>query len=279
MTNTIFTSYKDELFLSATLVVVLLTLATVATAMLSRNQPMEIKRFWRLTFRHVAAIAVVVGLMFIWRKELHAVIVALGAATAAIFLAFRESLQSMAAFWMRVGRRHYGLDDFIEVDGIRGRVLDITWLTTVLAETGPGKDGLAYSGRVVHVPNSRIMLRPLFVDNLTGEYSAHLIHVHLPDGANPLKAEKVLQDAANRACAPYVVEAANHMRGLQRAQALDTPSVEPKIQLRIEEEGMVTLVLRIVVPFTEKMRLEQTILHEFLYMADNEAWPRSQGGR
>lgn len=278
MNFTIFlSSFKEELLASAALAVVLFLLANAATWLVSSKQSIETQRFWRLTFRHVAAMAFVLCLTFIWRKELQTVMIALGAATAALIVTFRENILSMSAFWLRIGRRHYGLDDFIEVDGIRGRVLDITWLSTVLAETGPGKDGLTYSGRVVHVPNSRIMLSPLFVENLTGEFSAHLINVPLPENADAIKAEQLLIEVANNICAPYLADAEQHMRGLQRAQALDTPSVEPKTNIKIAEEGLVTLVLRVVVPFSEKQRLEQAVLRDFLSRADATVWPRAGG--
>lgn len=270
-------SFKEELLLSIIIAVALFALANTATWVVSGKQSIETQRFWRLTFRHIAALAFVVCLTLIWRKELQSVMVALGAATAAIIVTFRENILSMAAFWLRVGRRHYSLDDFIEVDGIRGRVLDITWLATVLAETGPGKDGLTYSGRVVHIPNSRIMLSPLFVENLTGEFSAHLINIPLPEGADAVEAEQLLIEVASDICAPYLGEAETHMRSLQRAQAMDTPSVEPKTNIKLAAEGMVTLVLRVVVPFSEKQRLEQAIIREFLALADNAIWPR--GGK
>lgn len=276
MNFTIFlSSFKEELLASVALAIVLFLSANAATWLVSSKQSIETQRFWRLTFRHVAAMAFVLCLMFIWRKELQTVMIALGAATAALIVTFRENILSMAAFWLRIGRRHYGLDDFIEVDGIRGRVLDITWLSTVLAETGPGKDGLTYSGRVVHVPNSRIMLSPLFVENLTGEFSAHLINVPLPEHADAIKAEQLLIEVANSICAPYLADAEQHMRGLQRALALDTPSVEPKTNIKIADEGMVTLVLRVVVPFSEKQRLEQAVLRDFLSRANATVWPRA----
>jgi len=265
---------QDEVMLTVGLAGAL-TLATYGgTWAVSRQQSLENQRFWRLTFRHLAALAFAVSMVIIWRHQLQSSVVALGAALAGVMLTLRENWLSLAAFWVRIGRRHYGLDDFIEVDGIRGRVLDITWLTTVLAETGPGANGLAYSGRVVHVPNYRTLLVPLFVENLTGNFSAHLVTIPLPPGADAVQAEQRLLAAATAHCTGFSEAAEAHMSALQRDEALDTPSVRPKTHIRVGEEGALTLVLRIVVPVADRLRVEQDILREFLSTATAAEWPR-----
>lgn len=134
----------------------------------------------------------------------------------------------------------------------------------MLAETGPGKDSLNYSGRVVQVPNHRMLSSPLFVDNLTGDFGAHSIQLPLPDGASALTAETRLLTAAQRICQPYQERAEQHMAQLRRAHAIDTPSVEPRVRIRINDEGQPGLVLRIVVPARDKLRAEQLILREYL---------------
>lgn len=244
-----------------------------ATWLVSRHESLETRRFWRMTFRHLGAIAFVVGLILIWRHQLQNGVVALGAALAGLLVTLRENWLSLCAFWVRVGRRHYGLDDFIEIDGVRGRVLNVTWLSTVVAEVGPGRDGLSYSGRVVNIPNYRTLLAPLYVENLTGEYSAHMLNVLLPAGTDVLKAESLLLEAAMNVCGPFLADAALHMLRVQLEQAMDTPSVEPKVLMHIGDYGLVTLSVRIVAKAGEKQNLEQAILREFFARSGEAHWP------
>lgn len=264
---------------SAGLASLLVVLTWAATWLASRHESLETRRFWRMTFRHLAVLAFVIGMAVIWRHQLHNGVVALGAAFAGIFITLRENWMSLVAFWVRVGRRHYGLDDFIEIDGIRGRVLNISWLSTSVAETGPGKDGLSYSGRVAFIPNYRMLLAPLVVENLTGDYSAHLVRVPLPVGTDVLRAEQVLLEAAKTACAPYLEDAARHMDRLRRDEAMDTPSVEPKVLVHVGEEGFITLALRIVAHADQKQKLEQAILRDFFARAGEARWPGQPGQR
>lgn len=253
-----------ETLLTLGLALGMLFVAMGGSWLITRKKTIEERRFWRLTIRNVAAVGFVLGLSIIWRSHLQSVMVVLSAATAGILIAMREAVVSLLAFWVRMVKRHYNLGDFIEIDGIRGEVMDITWLYTMLAETGPGKDSLTYSGRVVQIPNNRMLIAPLFVDNLTGSYGAHLVQITLRDDQDTLAAEAALLDAAQQVCAPYRADAEQHMVHLREAHAIDTPSVAPRVQIRFNDEGGGVLVLRIVVPARDKLRAEQLILREYL---------------
>lgn len=265
--------FQSEVFQSILLAAFFYLVAHVLSSVFARNKELDAQRFLRLTFRHIATVCFMVGLGFIWNAELKSIVVALGAATVGILVAFKEAWFSLLGFWVNVVRREYTIGDFIEVDGVRGRVHDISWLSTTLAETGPGKDGLTYSGRTVQIPNNRLLLAPIFIENLTGTYGAHTMHIPLPVGARALKAEALLLHIADKHCAPYYDDAEFHMDNLRRRKSLDTPSVHPKSQLKLGEEGAIELILRIVVPSLERLRVEQAILREFLEQADEQAWP------
>ena len=237
--------------------------AQVASKVISRNQPLESKRFWQLTIRNIAVLLAVIALGAIWRNELQSVMVALGAATVGVFLTFREAWLSLLAFWVRMVKRHYSVGDYIEIDGLRGRVLDITWLHTVLAETGAGQEAMPFTGRQVQVPNNRMLLSSLFVQNLTGAFTPHVVTFHLPLGAPVLAAESLILRLALIHCESFKLQAIEHMTNFQQNQLIEAPSTEPKINIVMASEGFVSLHLRIVIPSKEKMKIEQAIFHDF----------------
>lgn len=255
-----------DILLTIALGLALLLLAGLASRWVSHNHrdSLETQRIWRLTFRNIAVVGFLLATGVIWKEHLQTFMVALGAATVGVLMAFREAFLSLLAFWVRVVKRNYNLGDFIEIDGVRGEVLDITWQHTKLVETGPGKDSLHYSGRVVHIPNNRMLLAPLFVDNYTGNFGAHVFVVPLGKDADILAADTALMAAASKICAPFYDDARQHMKHQRRAHAIDTPSVEPKSRIRFSEDGAPVLVLRIVVPSREKLKLEQLIIREYL---------------
>lgn len=272
-TTTVSQIFQMEWFRTVLLALVLAGLARAATAVVHRRSSIANKRFWALTFRNGATAAFVLGLGIIWIRELQAVLVALGAAAAGFLIGFKEQWQSLLAFWIRVIKRHYILNDIIEVEGVRGRVVDITWLTTSLAEIGAGKDELAYSGRIVHIPNSRMIMANLTVENITGAYAIHTFEVPLPRHAHALRAQQLLSDIANEHCKHLFTAAEVHMRTQQRDHGMEAPDVKPRTRLHIEAEGRIVVLVRIVVPVKEKARLEQAIIRDLLAKGDTKAWP------
>lgn len=265
--------FQAEWFQTVLLALVLAGIARGATAAVQRRSNSANMRFWSLTFRNCATAAFVFGAGIIWIAELQAVLVALGAAAAGFLIGFKEQWQSLLAFWVRVLKRHYGLNDIIEVDGVRGRVLDITWLTTSLAEIGAGKDELAYSGRIVHLPNAKLLMANLVVENVTGAYAIHTFEVPLPRHASALRAEALLAEIAHNHCQQLYPAAEAHMRAQQRLHGLEAPDVKPRTRLHIESEGRIVVLVRIVAPVREKARLEQAIIRELLEKADAKTWP------
>lgn len=265
---------RNEAIETTTLGVVIMLGAYVAARLVERGKAPEAKRFWRLTIRHAATAIFVMALLVIWRTELQSLILALGAATAGFLVAFRELWLNWVSFWSRVVKRQISLHDFIEVDGHHGRVTDITWMTTTLAETTTSFEGLSYTGRLIHVPNARMLLATVSVENFTDSFSPHTFKLHLPVGANILKAEALLVASAERHCAPFYDAAEKYLRTARDDAALDLPSAKPRVRIQLAELGHATLLLRMVVPFKDRARVEQLILHDFLQSVNSDTWPR-----
>lgn len=75
----------------------LLILASVGSWLVAHRQTLEAQRFWRLTFRNIAAVGFLLGASIIWRGHLQPVMVALSATTAGILIAVREVFLSLLA--------------------------------------------------------------------------------------------------------------------------------------------------------------------------------------
>lgn len=266
---------NNDVILTLGAFILLTTLTHVATKVFTRNKPLEDKRFWQLTFRNGAMFLGIIVLFTIWRHELQSVMVALGAAAAGIFVAFREAWLSLLAFWIRMVKRHYVIGDYIEIDGIKGRVVDITWQHTVLAESSLGHSTVPFTGRQLQVPNNRMLLANLAVENMTGKFTPHHMTFPMPCGGDVLGAEAILLRLAYTHCAPYHEEALAHMKAYQNTSYMEAPSVAPRVTLLLNDNGNVTLHLRIVVPSKFKMRIEQAILRDFFRDVPLSVWPKN----
>jgi len=264
---------NSELTLSGALLATSWGAVRLATRLTAQHCARTEVRFWYLTFRNIALLMCSVGLAVIWKAQLQSVLLALGAAVAGVFVAFREAWLSLLGFWLRFVTRSYSVGEYIEIDGHRGQVVDISCQYTVLAETGDGKDMLLSSGRMIRVPNNRLLMTPMIHENMTGTYSAFMVAIPLSSKADPLKAQATLQAIAERACAPFSEDAQAHMHNVQSTSYMATPSVAPKVVFKFGEKGRLYLHLRVVAPAQEKLKVEQLILSEFFSCGDPSVWP------
>jgi small-conductance mechanosensitive channel len=184
---------------------------------------------------------------------------------AALVVATKELLMCLGGGLVRSISNSYELGDIIEMQGMRGRVQDITMLSTTIIEIGPRHDSHQLTGKSVSFPNSLLLTHPVVRENFTGDYVMHIITIPLPYRIAPAYAERQLQDIASDVCAPWLGDARHHMAMLEHKLMMDTPSVEPRIALQPASEKEYRLIVRIAVPQRERQRAEQAILRRFMF--------------
>ncbi len=254
------------------LIAVLALLVTVASLRLvllrtiveREGVPLEDRRRLAIQIRSMLAIVFVVGLFFILANELRAFAVSLVAIAVAIVLATKELILCLSGSALRIGANAYTIGDRIEINGVRGNVIDQTFLATTILEIGPGHVSSQYSGRAIVFPNSLLLAHPLINETYMKEYIVHVMTIPLAATEDWQKAEKLLLEIANEECRPFLDEAARHMKELEGRHWMDVPSVKPRVSVQIPEPGRVNLLLRIPTPAHRTSRLEQVILRRYL---------------
>ncbi len=251
---------------SLILLVTIVVVRTLIVRWISRNHTLtlEAKRRWVVATRNSMLFAFVIGLVVIWAHELQAFAVSIVALAAALVLATKELILCWSGAALRVGGKVYSVGDRIQIAGHRGVVLDHDVFATKLLEIGPGETSHLYTGRVTVFPNSLLFTNALIKENPEQEYGLYTITVPLPAGADWHKAERVLIDAAKSECAPFMAEAARHMKLLEQTNLLEAPSPEPRVTVQLPEPGTVHLVLRFPAPDRGRSRVEQAILRRYL---------------
>lgn len=237
---------------------------------------MESKRRWVVTTRNSVVFAFLIGLVIIWAHELQAFAVSLVALAAAFVLATRELILCWSGAALRVGSKVFAVGDRIQIAGHRGVVLDHDAFATRLLEIGPGQSAHLYTGRVTIFPNSLLLTNTLIKENPEQEYGLYTLIVPLKNDDDWQKAERALLEAAKAECAPFMDEAARHMKLLEQTNLLEAPSPEPRITIQLPESGKIHLVLRFPAPDRGRSRIEQAILRRhLLQMNDRESSHRT----
>lgn len=251
---------------SLILLLVVLILRTVLVQSISKHPHLTTgaKLRWLVTVRNTMVFVFVVGLIFIWAHALQAFAVSLVAIAVALVLATKELILCFSGAALRMGASVYSVGDRIQIAGYRGIVLDQDLFATKLLEVGPGQASHLATGRAIVFPNSLLFTNALINETYTKEYVLHMTTVPLSSGEDWQKAERVLLDAAQAECLPYLEEATRHMQSLEEKNLLEAPSMEPRITLQLPEPGQIYLHLRFPAPVRGRARAEQSILRRYL---------------
>lgn len=98
----------------------------------------------------------------IFRDRLGGLSVAFGVAGAGIAFALQEVIASMAGWVALSFGGFYRIGDRVVLGGIKGDVIEISFLRTTLMELGDWVHGDQYNGRIVRVANSLVFKEPVY---------------------------------------------------------------------------------------------------------------------
>ena len=236
---------------------VLISAALRARGWLSRETKLRASVFWR-NFSFLIAL---VALLFIWRLELRAAALSLAALSVALVLGGKELLTSILGYIYRTTSGSFEFGDVVEINGIRGEVIDQTLLSTTVLEMS---DEHLFTGRVVQFPNSFYVNHALMNHSRLGDYQLALITIPLEAGGDVEGAKKILIDAAMAVCSDLITPTHEALRELEGEQFIVMPSAEPRVTVRLGDGGKATLLLRFPCRTSQRTRTEQDLIARYL---------------
>ncbi len=224
----------------------------------------DTQRWLMVTLRNVWAVLFLFGVTIIWATQLRSMALSIVAIAAAVVLAVRDPLACLGGTFVKTLSQSFSIGDRIEIEGIRGDVIDQNAFTTTVLEIGPGHMTHGYTGRAISVPNSLFLLKPLVNESYTDHYVLHVFTVPLETSYDWRTAETWLMSSCVEICQPFAQKAREHFELLGRKRGLDTPSTEARVTITIPKPGQIELIARVCVPARQKGKVEQGILRRFL---------------
>ncbi|MCG5051669.1 MAG: mechanosensitive ion channel family protein [Myxococcales bacterium] len=210
--------------------------------------------------RWVALGIAVLGLTVIWADELRTLALSLVAIAAAVVIATKELIMCMSGALVRASGATFDVGDRIEVDGLRGDVIDHQLLTTTILEIGPGHQP---TGRTVVLPNSVFLAARVYNETLTDNFVVHVVAVPLKSAGELPKHRDRLLSIANEVCEPFADDAARALDATAAKHGLPLNFPHPDVLVQAVAPEHVNLLLRVPVPARKRGEVEQTILRRF----------------
>jgi len=228
-----------------------------AKTRLSRETKLRASVFWRNSLLLVALILFI----FVWRLEIRAAALSLAALSVALVIAGKELLTSILGYVYRTTSRSFEFGNVIEINGVKGEVIDQTLLSTTVLEMNPEH---LFTGRVVQFPNSFYVAYPLKNHSRLGNYQLGLTVVPLSATDDVDRERYLLQQAAIAVCSDYIAPTQKALHDLEGEQFVVMPSAEPRVTIKLLDGGKIELTLRFPCLAEQRTRVEQDIVNRYL---------------
>lgn len=255
---------EAKAIVSVLLIVALVLVRFFLARLLARGVEDTDTRYRSLkTLTYVVATIAILSLGWLWFGALRDVGTFLGLASAGLAIALSDALLNLAGWIYITLRRPLHVDDRIEIDGVKGDVIDIRLFRITMLEIGNWVDADQSTGRIVHVPNGKVFTHPLFNATEGFGYLWHELSFHVTFESDWRRAEQLLQRALEEAGGHTVDDAALRIDQASRHYKIRFTHLTPTVYLSVRDRG-VLLTGRILVDTRRRRAVDQQVWRSLL---------------
>ena len=258
---------REEVVESVLMVMALLVLRGVLLNLYLRRHPhysIEEKRRSLVLSRNLTLILTIFGLAVIWATQIQTLALSMFAVAAAIVVATKELIMCLSGSILRSVTKQYSVGDYIEVNGLRGRVVDINLLNTLMMQIGPNPLVGQLSGKTLSFPNSLLLNHSVRRDNILGDYVIHTVEIPVPIHLDSDVIVGRLKAVLEPLCQPYVPAIQRHLENVQAEKLFITPAAQPRVTRVPHDDKVFLIIVRYASPVAKRLEIQQAVLDEFL---------------
>jgi small-conductance mechanosensitive channel len=259
--------FSQKLLVFLVLAAVIYLIARISRQVISRQVP-DINR--RHTLRKWTGYSAGILLIFIAVALFADALTGLGTIFAVILagvaIALQDLLKSFVGWIYISGRTGVEVGSRVEVEGVVGDVIDIGVLKTTLLEIGNLVYGRQSTGRLVTVPNSRMIASSVFMSTRANPFVWQEMRVVVTFESDWRRAEEIMRTIADELHAEFAPQLELGFHKLEKRYAFKYGATTPIVYLTLVDHG-VELDLRLLVPVRRRRgsvdQITRRILTEF----------------
>lgn len=206
----------------------------------------------------LVAVIVILLLLSIWFDNPNRLATVLGLVTAGVAIAIQRVITAIAGYFLILRGKVFNVGDRIVIGGVRGDVIDLSFLQTTVMEMGESKGEQAdspaawvrsrqYTGRIVTVSNAVVFDQPVY--NYTREFPFLFEEMVVPIAYDSdwRKAEEIILSAAKDRAVKYTELEKGAIEELKRRYFLGDENPGPRVYWRLTD-NWIEMSVRFVAP-------------------------------
>ncbi|MBN2082974.1 mechanosensitive ion channel [bacterium] len=213
--------------------------------------------------RYTMSATVIIALLLIWISGARQLATYISIVSAGLVIALQDTVSNLAGFIFILTRKPFILGDRIEIDHFAGDVVDIRAFQFTIVEIKNWVDADQSTGRIVHIPNSKV-LREEIANFTTGfEYIWDEVPVLVTFESNWRKAKELLENIARTHCEAFTPEAERQLRKTAQRYMIIAGKLTPIVYTTVRDCG-VLLTMRFLTKARQRRGNEQAIWEAIL---------------
>jgi small-conductance mechanosensitive channel len=272
----VFTLWNED-FASIKITVTLLILGSthvvfrviVYSVLMHRIQSGRVRYSLSKTLTLVHLFVAILFVLRVWLPDSNTLLAAYGFVAAAVAFSIQDLFKNFIGGIVIFIRGLYRVGDRIQINETYGDIIDIGVLYTTLLEMRSWVAGDQSTGRIVHVPNGKVITSDVI--NYTADHSFIWEEIHIPitHKSDWKKAEYILNEIIQDSTKELTASAMEEIRHLQSKYFLTNDNIEPHVYLAITD-NWVSLYARYIVSARSRRKAHDTIMRQIKERFDKE---------
>lgn len=205
-----------------------------------------------------------------WSRTSTSIIPYLSIFSAGLAIAMHDTISNITGWLFIIWKKPLAQGDRVQVEKNVGDVIDITPLYFTMLEVGGERIGAEQStGRIIHIPNGKLLRNEIINYNEGFDYIWHEITVTITFESDWKLAKSILDSEINSIAGHYPEAAKKAMRRASRKLAIKQGKLTPIIYTRAVDYG-VSLTVRFIVSPRQIRGIESKIWETVLMRFQGE---------
>ncbi|MEM9728539.1 MAG: mechanosensitive ion channel family protein [Myxococcota bacterium] len=253
-----------KLLRSLLVILLFLLMRSVVQRVIRRNITDVAQRYrWSRGFNTVTGVLIVLFLVPTWFSGLQSLATFAGILGAGLAVALHDTVANIAGFLFIVFRRPFEVGDRIEIDGAAGDVIDVRLFQFSLLEIGNWVDADQSTGRIMHVPNGKVLRERTASFTRGFEYIWHEIPVLVTFESDWKAAKAILEEIIGAESFMVGDEAARQVRQAASRYLIYAGKMTPIVYTSVRDSGILLTIRYMTKPKTRR-GTEQQVWEQIL---------------
>src|SRR5712691_4988745 len=199
----------------------------------------------------------------IWFEGFQSLATFLGLVSAGVAIALKDILVNLAGWFFIIWRSPFALGDRIQIGQHAGDVIDVRLFQFTLNEIGNWVQADQSTGRIIHIPNGKVLTEVIANYSEGFQYIWHEIPVLVTFESNWEKAKQLLGEIVTRDSEDITRAAEQSVRETTRKFMIFYTNLTPTVYTSVSEDG-VLLTIRYLCEPRKRRVTEQLIWEDIL---------------